>query len=136
MDLTTIIQPGMTLELSFLVEEKHSAAHIGSGSLRVLSTPMMIGWMENTAHRLLAAHLPTGATSVGSIVNIRHLAPTPVGGTVKVLATVLSVDGLKVDFSVNVWDTVEKVGEGTHQRVVIDEARFLKRVTGKQPPQG
>ena len=131
MDLITLVHPGMSLETTLLVEEKHSAAHVGSGSLRVLATPIMIGLMESAAHRLLAAHLPDGQASVGSVVNITHLAPTPIGSTVRIRAEVLAIDGQKVEFSVQAWDQIEKIGQGVHQRMVIDEARFLKRVSKK-----
>jgi len=131
MDLSEFIKPGMTLETTFQVEAQHSAAHIGSGSLRVLATPIMIAFMESTSHRLLAQRLPAGYSSVGMLVNIRHLAPTPLGSSVRVLSEVLEVDGLRVTFSVQAWDQSEPIGDGQHQRMVIDEARFLRRVEAK-----
>ena len=131
MDLSALIKPGMSLETTFQVEAQHSAAHIGSGSLRVLATPIMIAFMESTSHRLLAQRLPAGYSSVGMLVNIRHLAPTPLGSSVRVLSEVLEVDGLRVTFSVQAWDQSEPIGDGQHQRMVIDEARFLRRVEAK-----
>ena len=131
MDLSEFIKPGMTLETTFQVEAQHSAAHIGSGSLRVLATPVMIAFMESTSHRLLAQRLPAGYSSVGMLVNVRHLAPTPLGSSVRVLSEVLEVDGLRVTFSVQAWDQSEQIGDGQHQRMVIDEARFLRRVEAK-----
>jgi fluoroacetyl-CoA thioesterase len=131
MDLSALIKPGMSLETTFQVEPQHSAAHLGSGSLRVLATPIMIAFMESTSHRLLAQRLPEGYSSVGMLVNVRHLAPTPLGNTVRVLSEVLEVDGLRVTFSVQAWDQSEQIGEGQHQRMVIDQARFLRRVEAK-----
>jgi predicted thioesterase len=131
MNLSTLIQPGMFREETFLVEAQHSAAHIGSGAVRVLATPMMILFMEQTCHRLLAQHLPDGQSSVGVAVNIRHLAATPVGQAVRVRSEVLAVDGRRVTFAVRVDDEAETVGEGQHERVVIDLARFLSRVEAK-----
>ena len=131
MDLSALIKPGMSLETTFQVEAQHSAAHIGSGSLRVLATPVMIAFMESTSHRLLAQRLPAGYSSVGMLVNIRHLAPTPLGSSVRVLSEVLEVDGLRVTFSVQAWDQSEQIGDGQHQRMVIEEARFLRRVEAK-----
>jgi len=131
MDLSEFIKPGMSLETTFQVEAQHSAAHIGSGSLRVLATPVMIAFMESTSHRLLAQRLPAGYSSVGMLVNVRHLAPTPLGSSVRVLSEVLEVDGLRVTFSVQAWDQSEQIGDGQHQRMVIDEARFLRRVEAK-----
>ena len=132
MDLSEFVQPGLAEENSLEVEEKHTAAHIGSGSLRVLATPVMIGFMEALSHRLLAARQPEGFSSVGARVDVRHLAPTPLGCTVRVRSEVLAVDGLKVTFRVQAWDETEAVGEGEHLRVVIDGERFLKRVAAKQ----
>ena len=131
MDLSALIKPGMSLETTFQVEAQHSAAHLGSGSLRVLATPVMIAFMESTSHRLLAQRLPAGYSSVGMLVNVRHLAPTPLGSSVRVLSEVLEVDGLRVTFSVQAWDQSEPIGDGQHQRMVIEEARFLRRIEVK-----
>jgi predicted thioesterase len=131
MDLSELFRPGMSGEETFLVEEEHSAIHVGSGSLRVLATPWMIAFMENTARRLMGEHLPEGYSSVGAHVDVRHLAPTPVGARLRVRAEIIAVDGLKVTFAMAAWDDHEQVGEGQHLRVVIDEARFLKRVANK-----
>lgn len=131
MELDQIIKPGMSKEEIFLVKEEHSAIHVGSGSVRVLATPWMIGFMERVCQRLLAEHLPQGYSSVGVRVDVQHLAPSPVGSLVKVRGEVLSLDGSKVNFQVEAWDGEEKIGEGQHWRVVIDEARFLRRVAAK-----
>jgi len=111
---------------------ENSAIHLGSGSSRVLATPWMIAFMERVSHRLLTCCLPEGYSSVGTHLDVRHLAPTPVGATIRVRAEVLSVDGIKVYFSIEAWDSLEKIGEGKHERVVIDEARFLRRVEKKK----
>jgi len=131
MEISELIHLGMAEETTLTVEEKHTAAHVGSGSLRVFATPIMIGIMEGVSLRLLAKHLPEGQTSVGILVNVRHLAPTPQGAEVTVRAEVSAVEGRTVTFHVSAWDTVEMVGDGEHQRMVIDEARFLKRVAAK-----
>jgi len=103
----------------------------------VLATPWMIAFMERNARRLLGERLPAGYSSVGSHVDVRHLAPTPVGGRVRVRAEVLAVDGWKVEFVIQAWDEQELIGEGRHQRVVIEEERFLRRVARKNiPPSG
>jgi predicted thioesterase len=131
MNLYELIKPGMAREETFLVQDEHSAIHVGSGSLRVLATPWMIAFMENTACQLLAERLPAGYSSVGAHVDVRHLAPTPVGAHLRVRTEVVAVDGIKVTFAVAAWDEQEQVGVGQHLRVVIDEERFLKRVAGK-----
>ena len=130
-DLENIFRVGMTREETFQVAEQHAAAHVGSGGSRVLATPWMIAFMERVAYRLLAEHLPEGKSSVGVLVNIRHLAPTPVGTSVRVQAEISAMAGSKVTFAVQAWDHVEKIGEGNHQRLVINEARFLRRVEAK-----
>jgi predicted thioesterase len=131
MELTGILQVGMTREEVFTVESQHSAAHVGSGSARVLATPWLIAFMERTARDLLAGVLPAGYSSVGVHVNIRHLAPSPVGSRVRSRVEVTAIQGVKVDFTASLWDEQELVGEGTHQRVVIEEERFLRRVASK-----
>jgi len=131
MQLTDLFQPGMTYSETFVVEERQLAPHVGSGALRVLATPWLIALMEGVSHRLLAKHLPEGYSSVGIHVDMRHLAPTPLGDTVRVQTEVLSVDGWTVASAVSAWDTKEQIGECKHERFVIDEARFLKRVAAK-----
>jgi fluoroacetyl-CoA thioesterase len=131
MDLTQIIKPGMKKEFTFRVEEEHSAVHVGSGSLQVLATPWMITFMERTARQLLGELLPEGYSSVGVRLEVSHLAPTPVGSMVKTSAQVTAIEDTKVYFDISAWDEVEKIGDGQHQRVVIDEERFLRRVAKK-----
>src|SRR5512137_292552 len=131
MELSELIQPGQTREDSFEITMENSAIHIGSGSSRVLATPWMIAFMERVSHRLLTCCLPEGFSSVGTHLDVRHLAPTPVGATIRVKAEVLSIDGNRVNFSIEAWDNLEKIGEGQHERVVIEENRFLRRVEKK-----
>ena len=132
MELNENIKPGLTREEDFPVEEQNAAIHVGSGSSPVLATPWMIAFMERVSHRLLAEHLSPGETSVGIYLEIKHLAPTPVGSTVQVKTRITAVEGNLLTFNVETWDQVEKVGEGIHRRAVIDEARFLRRVEGKR----
>ncbi len=131
MELTDLFQPGMVYEENFTVEERQLAPHVGSGALRVLATPWLIARMEAASHRLLANHLPEGYSSVGIHVDMRHLAPTPLGDTVRVQTEILSIDGWTVAFQVRAWDSQEQIGECKHERFVIDVARFLKRVEAK-----
>ncbi len=131
MELSELIHPGMTREDSYPIDVENSAIHIGSGSSRVLATPWMIAFMERTSHRLLTCCLPEGYSSVGTHLDVRHLAATPVGATIRIRVEVLSLDGNRVNFSMEAWDDLEKIGEGIHERVVIEEARFLRRVQTK-----
>jgi predicted thioesterase len=132
MEISQLIHPGMIREDTFPITIEKSAIHIGSGSSRVLATPWMIAFMERVSHRLLTCCLPEGFSSVGTHLDVRHLAPTPIGATIRVKAEVLSIDGIRVYFSIEAWDDQEKIGEGQHERVVIEEARFLKRVEKKK----
>jgi fluoroacetyl-CoA thioesterase len=131
MDVAELIHPGMTREDNFEITLENSAIHLGSGSARVLATPSMITFMERVSHRLLTCCLPEGYSSVGTHVDVHHLAPTPVGAIIHVKVKVLGVDGNRVDYSIEAWDDLEKIGEGKHERMVIDEARFWKRVEKK-----
>ena len=131
MELDQIIRPGMSKEETFLVEEEHTAIHVGSGSLRVLASPWMIAYMERVARKFLSEYLPEGLSSVGVRVDVQHLAPSTVGSRVNARVEVLTIEGNRVNFSVEAWDGEEKIGSGQHQRVVIDEARFLRRVAAK-----
>lgn len=131
MNIGDFIQPGMINEMTFQVGEEQLAAHIGSGTLRVLATPAMIGFMERVSQLLLAERLPEGYSSVGALVEVRHLAPTPFGFEVRVKSEVLAVEGNRVTFHVQAWDPVEQIGDARHDRIVIEESRFLRRVTAK-----
>ena len=133
MELTDIIKPGMAREETFLVQEDETARHIGSGASRVLASPWLIAFMERVSHRLIAEQLPEDFSSVGVLINVRHVAPTPVGSQVKVRADVTEVDGSRVTLNVQAWDHIELIGEGSHQRIVIDQERFLRRVDAKRP---
>ena len=132
MDTTEYFQPGMRNEKTYSIENEHTAIHVGSGASRVLATPWMIAFMERVSHQLLAKYLPEGYSSVGVLVNVRHLAPTPVGESVRITTEISAVDGSHIIFNVQAWDRSEQVGSGQHERVVIDEARFLRRVSAKR----
>jgi len=131
MDFNVYVKVGMKSEKTFLVEQNHSADQVGSGGLPVLATPWMIAFIENTAFNLLEQLLPDGYSSVGVLVEVRHLAPTPLGKLVRVNVEITAVEGPKVSFDVQAWDEHEQVGTGQHQRVIIDQQRFLKRVHQK-----
>lgn len=133
MDIHELIKPGMVNDAAFLVEEQHLAQHIGSGSLRVLATPAMIAFMERVSHQLIAKAVPEDYSSVGVLVNVRHLAPTPLGSRVRIKSEVVSVEGFQVTFHVEAWDEREQIGSGIHQRAVIEHERFLRRVAKKNP---
>jgi fluoroacetyl-CoA thioesterase len=98
---------------------------------RVFATPMMILAMENAALNAIRSYLDPGESAVGTAVDIRHLAPTPVGHDVTAEAEVTRVDGRRVAFNVKARDETEEIGRGTHERMVIDMRRLDERLSAK-----
>lgn len=131
MDSLERIKPGLWREEQFLVEEEHTAYHIGSGDERVLGTPWMISFMERVSNRLVLENLPEGYMSVGFHVDVKHLAPTPVNSTVRVRVEIMDTHKSRVILRVEAWDHQEKIGEGTHVRVVVERAVFMEKTKGK-----
>ena len=123
---------GLVGEFERVVEQEHTATHLGSGSVDVLATPEMILWMEEAAVLATNAALGPGQATVGTLVNVRHLAATPVGMTVRVRAELITVEGRRLVFRVQAEDDREMVGEGDHERFVIDLARFQARLAAKR----
>lgn len=126
------IEIGLMEEASLTVTDDMTAKHIGSGSLQVFATPAMVTFVERICRRMADERLPSGQATVGIRVDIRHLAPTPLGGRVRLQAEITAFDGRLIEYQVKVWDDTELIGEGVHLRAIIDEARFLKRVQSKQ----
>ena len=131
MELSERITPGMIREETFIVEEQHTAYHIGSGDEKVLGTPWMISFMERVSNRLIAGYLPEGQMSVGVHVDVQHLAATPMKAEVRVCAEVLEVVKNRVKLLIEAWDSAEKIGQGTHLRAVVEKERFMARVLAK-----
>lgn len=123
---------GLTGESTDLVTAENTAARWGSGMVAGFSTPALVALMENAAFEATRQQLPDGQTTVGVEINIKHLAATPIGMTVRAHAELTRVEGRKLFFSVEAWDTVEKIGEGTHTRYVVDLARFETRMSEKR----
>ncbi len=115
-----------------VVEENDSARFSGGETLPpVFATPRMISWMERTAHQAILPYLKEGQTSVGMSVNIRHLGATPVGMEVRFRAELIEVDRRRLRFKVEAWDAIEKIGDGEHERFIIDKDRFNERLAEK-----
>jgi predicted thioesterase len=126
------IPPGTTAEVSLVVSADRTADAMGNRGVHVLATPFLIGLLENAAAAVLRPHVPPGGTSVGTMVEMRHLAATPAGMTVRAKATLLESDGRRFLFAVEAWDDREKIAEGRHERhVVADLGRFVNRVMRK-----
>lgn len=127
------IEPGIVNEIVMTVEESDTARSSGGETLPlVLSTPRMISFMERTAHYSLLPYLAEGQTSVGTVVNIRHLGAAPVGMQVRFRAELMEVDRRRLKFKVEAFDEMEKVGEGEHERFIIDQGKFNERLAQKQ----
>ena len=126
-----MIEAGLTAEIEHVVGPEDTAAAYGSGLVPVLSTPHLIALMESAAQTAIVPTLEAGQTAVGTVVEMKHLAATPVGMRVRVRAELIAVDGRRLRFHIEAWDDVEKVGEAEHERFVVDQARFMKRVMEK-----
>lgn len=98
---------------------------------QVLATPVMIMMMENAALNAIRPFLDLGESAVGTAIDVRHLAATPVGHEVRAEAKVVKVDGKRIEFKVSASDEIEEIGRGTHQRTVIDLRSFNERLAGK-----
>lgn len=127
------LEPGVVNEITMIVAESDTARMSGGETLPpVLSTPRMISFMERSAHQAILPFLKDGQTSVGTLVNIKHLGATPVGMEVRFRAELVEVDRRRLRFKVEAWDAVEKIGEGEHERFIIDQDRFNERLSQKQ----
>ncbi|MHC2625454.1 fluoroacetyl-CoA thioesterase [Bradyrhizobium huanghuaihaiense] len=118
---------GTTAEKLVTVTREMTVGHAVPGMPEVYGTPMMILHMEMAAGSAVQPFLPAGHVSVGMMVNIRHLAATPVGRTVRATARVVAIEVRSILFEVEAWDGDRKIGDGTHRRGVVDLAEFERR---------
>ena len=129
-DLTRI-KPGLTGTAQIIVANEHTAPFVGSGRIAVLATPVMINVIEAAALEAIEHLLPEGHQSLGTHLDVSHIAATPVGLRVTATAEVVKVEGRTITLRVEARDEVEMIGNGTHQRVVVSVARFDERVQRK-----
>jgi len=122
---------GLTAEIEMEVQQKDTAVEFGSGEVAVFATPKMIGLMENAAVKAVDPHLPEGFATVGTRIDVKHIAATPVGMTVRAHAKLTGTDNRKLTFWVEAFDEVEKIGEGTHERFIIDVKKFSEKAERK-----
>jgi len=125
------LRPGLRGEAGLVVSAEHTAPRVGSGAVSVLATPVMINLMEAAALAAVERFLPPGYQSLGTVLNVRHIAATPVGMRVQATAIVQAVDGRTIRFTVEARDERERIGDGTHERVVVNVAKFDQRVKRK-----
>ena len=131
MPLQLNLPAGLTGTAELIVGEQHTAPRIGSGRIRVLATPVMINLLEAAALAAVEQSLPEHHQSLGTHLDVTHVAATPVGMKVRATAEVLRVEGRTIYFRVRCDDERELIGEGTHERVVVNVERFDARVQAK-----
>jgi fluoroacetyl-CoA thioesterase len=128
-----IIPPGATGSFALTVAREHLASQFKDASLPpVLATPIMIMMMENAALDAVRAYLDPGESAVGSAINVRHLAATAVGHRVTAAAVVTNVTGRKIEFAVSARDETREIGNGTHERTVVDVRRLMERLESQR----
>ncbi len=122
---------GASAESSLIVSEQDTAARWGSGRVHVFATPFLIALMEGAAVDAVERLLPEGYQTVGTLVNVRHLAATPVGRRVTARAVLTSIDGHRLTFHVEAHDEAGLIGEGDHERHIVDVARFMAKAAAR-----
>ena len=127
------LKAGLEGRATRAVTEEWMAPHMGSGGAPVFASPSMIALMEGAAVDCIEKLLPEGHQSLGTHLDVHHIAATPAGLTVTAIARLLAVDGRKLTFAVEAHDGVELIGKGTHTRVVVDTPRFMARLATKSP---
>jgi len=131
------LEPGQTAEVKRVVTRDLIADVLGNPGVTVLATPFVLTLLENAAHAVMAPHVPPGGATVGTRVDLKHLAATPLGMTVRAKAVLLETDGRRCVFEVEAWDEVDKIAEGRHERVVVPNlAKFLERTMNKGKARG
>ena len=125
------LHTGLKGSASLLVAPEHTASRVGSGRIAVLATPVMINVIEAAALAAVEDHLADGYQSLGIHLDVRHFAATPVGMSIQATAELILIEGRTLTFRVEVRDAMEAIGDGTHQRVIVNVARFDERVQRK-----
>jgi predicted thioesterase len=132
-DARVTLSPGLVGEIDAVVDRSMLASTLGSGGLDVLATPALIALMEHAARNAVEPHLAADQTTVGVHVDVRHLAASPLGAQLRVRAELIELSGRRLIFRVEAFDAHEKIGEGTHERAIVDPARLLSRAAAKLP---
>ena len=125
------LQPGLRGHVEIIVAEQHTAPHVGSGRVHVLVTPVMVNLMEAAALQAVEGLLPSGYQTVGTHLDITHVAATPVGMRVRAYAELARVEKRTLTFKVHAEDDKERIGEGVHERIIINLERFDIRMLDK-----
>lgn len=126
-----MMESGIQGQMEWTVTEERTALAVGSGGLRVFATPAMVALMEATAMQSVQPFLEDGQGTVGTAIDVQHLAATPVGMAVRCESTLTAVDRRKLTFSITVHDEKECVGTATHERFIVDNERFMQKAGAK-----
>ena len=128
------IELGLVGVVEVVVQSADTADALGNKGVHVLATPRLVALLELAAIRAVEAHLPPGAGTVGTRIDVRHLAATPVGMRATIRATLREIEGRRLVFDIEGHDETERIVEGSHERFQIDQARFLARIAAKSRP--
>lgn len=126
------MEKGIRNTVETVVTDANTAVKMGSGNLRVFATPAMIALIEETAWKSVAPFLEDGQGTVGISLDIKHTAPTPVGMTVRCETVLTGIDGRKLTFETNVYDEKGQIGNGTHERFIINSEKFQTKADCKK----
>lgn len=126
-----MLETGIKGSAKTMVTEENTASAMGSGSLEVFATPAMVALMEECSWKLVLPYLEEGQGTVGTGLEIQHLSATPLGMEVTCQSTLTEVDGRKLTFEVEAYDAAGLIGKGTHQRFIVDNARFQAKANAK-----
>ncbi len=127
-----MLKIGITGREEVLVTADNTAEAMGSGTLPVFATPAMIALMEKTAYKSVADFLEEGCGSVGTLLSVKHTAATPLGMKVTCESILTEIDGRRLVFSVRAYDEVGLIGEGTHERFIVQNEKFLQKTNAKK----
>lgn len=126
------LRPGLICEKTDIVTHNNTAKKYASGLVDVYATPAMVALMENASFSCVDQYLPEGWLTVGTYVDVKHLAATPIGMKVKARAELVLVEGRRLEFKVEAFDEKEKIGEGMHGRYIINLDRFMSKAEEKR----
>lgn len=127
-----MLETGIKGEATETVTENNTAKAMGSGMLAVYATPAMIALIEKAACESVAPELEAGKGTVGTLLNVKHLASSPVGMKITAKTELTEIDRRKLTFTVEAYDEAGKIGEGVHERFIIDNEEFQKKADGKR----
>ena len=126
-----MLKTGLKGKETEIVTDKNTALSIGSGELEVYATPAMTALMEKAAYKSVAPYIEEGQGTVGTMLNIVHTSATPIGMTVTAESELIEIDGRKLKFKVIAYDEKGNIGEGTHERFIINNQKFQQKTNSK-----